>query len=201
MKSKKLRKNTTYENYTNYPTYPQFKKYAENIVGLAVKFINEGANGEVYYFKLNKITKINNKLLKSGEYVIKIDMWHSEDFPFKKELEILSKYGVIPKIFIINKNYLIMKYIPGKIYKFEKLNWPYLEKLDLYNKIKKQIAIIHMLNLNHGDIKDTNILITNDRKIYLIDPHPTLFDKNRNLKDLNDLNHIGSQLGIQLIDL
>ena len=84
------------------------KPYEDNI---KIEFIGKGSFGETYTFEIMSSKVLDNgEILKSGEYLLKRFI----NRPSKHEitsLMILSKYGLIPKIYFIDKNHIIMKYI------------------------------------------------------------------------------------------
>lgn len=130
------------------------------------KFIGEGNFGETYYFKTNHNILYRNIVLKPNQYILKI----YTDSPSSSEIQYLiklSKYGLIPKIYYINYYFAIMKYIEGETL------WDYGPKTppEFSLKLKKLIKKWHELGFAHGDISDTNILVTESGKIYLIDPY------------------------------
>lgn len=139
------------------------------------KFISRGGEGKVFYFKLNKNLIINSNVLKSGEYALKIfdNIGYSQNnkkglsYDKINKLLLLSKYGLIPKIFIITKKYIISKYIHGTSYDEFEYNNP---KVD--SRIEELLKIWKKLGFHHGDVKSDNILISNDLKhVYIIDPY------------------------------
>jgi tRNA A-37 threonylcarbamoyl transferase component Bud32 len=162
---------------------PELELEAENIskeldLNVDFKYISEGFFAETFYFKLLKNKLIRNIILKPDEYILKIFKNDLEKYNAAKpnnyelnRLKLLSKYGLIPKIYIIDKNFIIMKYIKGITLK------EYLQNIENYSltekilfKIEYIIEKWHDLGFVHGDLYDKNILITNTDKIYFIDP-------------------------------
>lgn len=148
--------------------------------------LGEGVEATTYYIKLIKNTHIFNKLFNPGEYVVKIYKIRTENnfltYEQQKYLLLLSKYGVIPKIFYIDSNVLIMKYIRGitiDVFVQDVINYdPNMIKI-LEKQYEKLIDIWYKLGLEHGDIDpdnwlhSENILVTmkNSKiKLYFIDP-------------------------------
>lgn len=135
------------------------------------KYLNSGTEGDVYYFESYKSLIVNTEILKSGKYVLKIfsyDLGPKQINEFIK----LSKYGVIPKIYVITKRYIIMKYIAGDLYYYFKKEHP--EKLKLINnKIEDLLEIWDKLDLSHGDLSEGNIIIGKNNSVYFIDPRLT----------------------------
>lgn len=132
------------------------------------KYLSSGAEGDVYYFELNKSIVINTEVLKSGKYVLKIFSYDLGPKQINKFIK-LSKYGVIPKIYVITKRYIIMKYIVGNLYYYFKKEHP--EKLkSINNKIEDLIEVWEKLDLKHGDLSEGNIIIGKNDSVYFIDP-------------------------------
>lgn len=137
------------------------------------KVIGRGAEGKILYFSINKNLIIDTKILNPGKYTLKIYYPNNKISLTKiNKLILLSKYGLIPKIYIINNEYVISKYIEG--IPFSKLKRSvspyYLEEIRY--KIHKQHLIWDKLGFNHGDLVDSNIIVSNDLKsVYFIDPY------------------------------
>jgi RIO-like serine/threonine protein kinase len=139
------------------------------------EFIGEGKFGETYLFQLNQNKLFQNIVLKPGKYILKIfkeDMETSIDLPSKEEIKNiidLSKYGLIPKVYVINKNFEIMKFVNGEhlnnIFKIRKVR-----TIQLLTKIENLIQKWHSLGFYHGDLNPRNILVTTENKVYFIDP-------------------------------
>lgn len=176
LKSKK-RKNPTKEA----------KQFAEQIVGDSVEFLDEGGNAEVYYFYKN-----------NRGYVIKLF-----DRPISKNcleyLNLLSEEKLIPKIYKITNNYVIMDYIQGKPLSIllkpsniEKLT--NIQKRIIFSKLKNIIDHWHYLGLSHGDLNKGNIIISTNLDVYVIDPLCNMDDYQNT--DIFDLNWIKEELEI-----
>lgn len=84
----------------------------------------------------------------------------------------VKNYGInVPQVYEIDANNatIIMKYIDGEKLK-DILNNLSEEKKHIYfNRIGKYIAILHKNGHIHGDITTSNILITKNEEIFLID--------------------------------
>jgi RIO-like serine/threonine protein kinase len=140
---------------------------------IEINYIGAGGYGETYTFKIktNKVLS-NGEILKSGLYLIKRFVNKSTKEEISGLIK-LSKYGLIPKIYFINKNYCIMKYIESEtldsLIRKHKL---YLSEIKpIFERIRFLIQKWHDRGFYHGDLDNfTNILITKDRKVYLIDP-------------------------------
>lgn len=171
---------------------PHLRPKAEfilNDISKDLQFLSEGNDGELYKFKINKNILFDRIILKPGKYIIKI-LRH----PIKNinRLELLSDKGLIPKIYLITSNFIIMKYIKAvNLLQFIREN----KDKDLYDPdyiIKKLRFLInrwHKLGFAHGDLILSNILITDDYKIYLIDPkiESKSYQKDDDIADLEYL--------------
>lgn len=149
-------------------------KLKENLFIENIKLIGEGSYSRVYYFYLNRRSFIlNDILLDKGEYAIKILLFKSSlnDTHTIKELKLMSNYGIIPKIFYIDINCIIMKYIKGLTLKEFRKKYPDYPMSDIYNKIENLRQVWWKVGkFEHGDMHGGNVLITENMKVYLIDP-------------------------------
>lgn len=84
---------------------------------------------------------------------------------------LLKKYSFIPKVCFFDnekQHYIMYEYIEGENlhdYKFNSLQ----EKIDVLAAIANSMYVIHQLFLVHGDLKPTNIMITPNKDIYILD--------------------------------
>ena len=84
---------------------------------------------------------------------------------------LLKKYSFIPDICYFDndkQHYIMYEYIDGENlsnYKFNDLK----EKIEVLASVAEKLYIIHQLFLVHGDLKPTNIIITPNKEIYIID--------------------------------
>lgn len=153
--------------------------HLENIVefigdnSVETKKLGFGAEANVYYFKLDKKLILNTKILQPGEYAIKIFRTFMDYSPKQiKEYLTISKYGLIPKVFVITKKYIVMKYIKGqtlsKLYNTLSDN----QYLNIRQRINELSDIWYKLGF--GELRDSNeenVLISDDLKhVYIIDP-------------------------------
>lgn len=147
---------------------------------ISFQYLNHGRYANIYEFKTNKKIVIATKILLPGEYILKVlksenHYWKSGQIDY---LAKLSKYGLIPKIFIITKNYFIGKYINGytlleikEKYEHDEITNEEYSKID--EKLDHLIYIWRELKFRHDDLHDENILISKDLKhVYIIDPTP-----------------------------
>lgn len=169
VKAKKVKRNpSAKKNYNDIKYFIKFNSEDFDELG-------EGTEGKTFYFKLNSNLVINTELLKKGEYVLKI-MFHYAEYSNSelKRLKSMSKYGIIPEIYIFNSKYLIMKYIKGvtlnDLLFDKKLNKK--EEWEVRDRIEKIYEIWRKLGFDdYIDPNDENILITPDlKKIYILDP-------------------------------
>lgn len=144
---------------------------------IKVQSIAEGGYGETYIFQIRNKKVLNNGIvLNPGEYLIKRFFNNSANEVInKKEIEYLiklSNYGLIPKIYYIDRNFVIMKFIealPLSEYIDNDL-FTESEKDKIVERLYVLISKWHELGFAHGDLSLTNILITKTNKVYLIDP-------------------------------
>lgn len=153
-----------------------------------------GGEGEIFHFSIIKNTHIFEHLMYPGEYVIKV--YDLNDYVDQQKLIKLSKYGLIPKIYYIDSNTIIMKYIKGVrihdfVRKIRKEKWDPIIFEQLYNKMKNLFEIWKKLGFSHGDAREQSFLekdpiwmehnpnvlvsyINGKLKLYLIDPDARL---------------------------
>ena len=89
-----------------------------------------------------------------------------------KALIKVKNYGLnVPQIYEIDaqNSILVMKYIEGKKLKniLEKLSEN--KKENYFRKIGRNIAVLHKNGHSHGDITTSNLIITDEEEIFLID--------------------------------
>lgn len=161
------------------------KNPLDNILFLETNFpdieftmFGNGKDSEVYKFSIKKNIIVGNTLLKPGKYVIKLPHEYIEfyDVKYLNKVNLFSKYGLIPKIYVYNKNFIIMKFIEGDNLYDVFNTFTRQEKIDIVNDIEKIIKIYHKLKFVHGDLTIANVLITPSRKLYIIDPDPLIID-------------------------
>jgi len=84
----------------------------------------------------------------------------------------VKEYGVnVPQVYEIDahNSIIIMKYIEGQKLKDLMDKIPISEKVSIFKEVGQQIATLHINGHVHGDITTSNIIITNKKKIFLID--------------------------------
>lgn len=142
------------------------RRKAEEYVDENVQFLGEGDYSEVYLFYKNnvpfliKIPVISYTNRKQDEFT-------PQQISHLKEL---SKAKLIPKIYEINPQFLIMDYIPAKSLNLAKLQLSGQEIEIVFENLKKEILRWHKKGFSHGDIHLDNILVDKNLKVYLIDP-------------------------------
>lgn len=84
---------------------------------------------------------------------------------------LLKKYKILPNLCFFDneeQHYIIYEYIKGETlanYKFNDLS----EKITILASIAEKLYTVHQLFLVHGDLNPTNIIITPNKEIYIID--------------------------------
>jgi len=89
-----------------------------------------------------------------------------------KALVKVKAYGInVPQVYEINVNdsTIIMKFIAGEKLKTCLKNLDETKKRSYFKKIGKTVAILHKNGHIHGDITTSNLIITNNEEIFLID--------------------------------
>jgi RIO-like serine/threonine protein kinase len=161
-------------------------KFGKNI---KFKYLAKGLEAETYYFTIDGSTK-----LKSGKYVLKLLKKPLSKKAFLK-LKLLSSHNLIPEIFLLKNNHIVMKYIEGesleslvKITYYDDIHIDSKLSNDEINiillKVFKSLKIWHRLGFAHGDLHQGNIIISKLGKIYLIDP-----EINENSDNKDERNH------------
>ena len=156
------------------------------------RYLTEGDYAEIYKFGISQNTRIpfvkENVILKPGTYCLKILKNSDKNLDLKSRnfLKKLSKHKLIPEIFLITNNIIIMEYIDGDtlLNLMEEIPPGILERifLDLYKIIERY----HDLGYSHSDLHLKNILIDENNKVHVIDP---LICKKDFEKDNELLNH------------
>lgn len=156
---------------------PELQKKSNNILrdldAENIKYLAEGNYAEVYKFSIEFPTTFQKIKLKPGTYVLKlITMTEISSLNSKeiKYLQKLSKLGLIPKIYVITEDFIIMEYIKGETL---------LESV--YSLLPSDLEIVlltleeiiqkwHKLGFAHGDLNLKNIMIDQNLNVHLIDP-------------------------------
>lgn len=130
---------------------------------------DEGQYAQTYKFKLIRKTFIYNQYLPAGIYVLKILRKITYNSDMIDYLLKMSDLELIPEIFIITKNFTIMKFQKGLLF------YEYIRKITrkqfeiLLQNLQKILEDWQKLGFEHGDLSSRNIIIDKD-EIYLIDP-------------------------------
>ena len=89
-----------------------------------------------------------------------------------KALIKVKRYGLsVPQIYEIDaqNSILVMKYIKGKKLKNILVNLSETKKDKYFKKIGRDIAVLHKNGHIHGDITTSNLIVTNEEEVFLID--------------------------------
>lgn len=139
-----------------------------------VFYLAEGDYSEVYEFKINESKRIDNTILKKGLYVIKFLKQDEDNYLNIKDITYLKKLSnlkIIPKIYVITENYIIMDFIDGKTLEYILTNTEHPgKKSNLLLKLERLISKLHDKKIAHGDLHLRNVLVDSDENLYLIDP-------------------------------
>lgn len=159
---------------------PNLEKIADEILQIPFEYLSMGGDAETYVFEIKKPDIIDNVLLPKGKYVLKIYFPNERkiDPSTIKYFKSLSSKKLIPKIYVITKNYIIMEYIEGNtMLKLLENNKNFDDKTyttpgqwyKIFRMIEREVNNWHTKNCAHGDLNPGNIIIQKD-KVVLIDP-------------------------------
>lgn len=139
-----------------------------------ISYLAEGDYSEVYKFEITENKEIDDVILKKGTYVIKFFKQDEDNYLNFKDilyLKKLSNLKIIPKIYVITENYIIMDFINGKTLEYVLTNTEHPgKKSNLLLKLERLISKLHDKKIAHGDLHLRNVLIDLDENLYLIDP-------------------------------
>lgn len=160
---------------------------------------------EIWYFKLEKSLTLYGKRLFPGEYILKF----SKSLPIinRDILLQLSRYRLIPKIYMINSKFNIMKYIKGvELKNIIKENWKWTiqQKKIIHQNIITTFKTWHDLGFFHGDIgkNGNNILVDDDTlEVYIIDPGIDHEDFRKNHDEFIKYKQEAIKWDLHIIDL
>jgi len=139
-----------------------------------MKLLKMGAEANIYTTQFMGRRAVLKRRIRKGYRIRQIDV-KIRDFRTAHEAQLLHEAksaGVpTPMIYFIDRSDsdIIMEYIDGKRLK------DYLEEgeggkqLHLCLMLGKLIAILHLNGMVHGDLTTSNVLITSDRKMFLLD--------------------------------
>lgn len=170
----------------NYQYFPDYKEYStaynscirtllelfENSTTIA--FIDSGSYGSVFKIKINKKLFLQNEFIFPGIYAIKFYTKPIQKNCFEL-LNLCSKYGIVPKIYLHNKCFMLMKFIAGKT--LEEL-YDHDDYIDFLDKRQNLINVFYKIIprkylISRLDITDnpSNYIVSSDlKKVYMIDP-------------------------------
>lgn len=134
-----------------------------------VFYLAEGDYSEVYEFKINENKRIDNIVLKKGLYVIKFLKQDEDNYLNIKDITYLKKLSnlkIIPKIYVITENYIIMDFIDGKTLEYILTNTEHPgKKSNLLLKLERLISKLHDKKIAHGDLHLRNVLVDSDENL------------------------------------
>lgn len=143
----------------------QSGEHDQPIEGQGVIYLDSGYYGNVYLLPCKeKVVKINRLDTPSNTRGVYEEV--KQEF---KVMQVLQGLPCIPKLYSYAESYGVMSYIKGislaqmddeDVYKIPKQEW-----LTFFNTLVKA----RERGVYHRDINSTNILVTNDYKLYLID--------------------------------
>lgn len=97
----------------------------------------------------------------------------SELQKFKKEYDILEEVEIlgVRKVLAYEQGEIILEYVAGNSLKsfFKDRPFKLSERLEIFQQIAKILAKVHQTGIIHKDINPSNILITENKLVYLID--------------------------------
>lgn len=155
-----------------------------------IKYLDSGAEADIYLIENNEDVIVDNYLLHSGKYILKY-YFNTHLYSSPKQIKYLKKLSdkkLIPKIYVITDKFIIMKYVEGtnleKLLdkgKYKSLN----SKKELIDNIKNEVSKWHDNNFIHNDLSPSNIIISNNGKIWLIDPDVSWINEGVRLTDIH----------------
>lgn len=162
------------KNKIKYHLNPALQKLVEEIIQLPFEYLGFGGYSEVYRFILTKPEIVDGNLLSKGDYVIKIffrnyRILDSKSISYFKDL---SNKKLIPQIYIINFDYIIMDYVDGKVLKdFNDDKKFIIENYQfLIDSIKLELQKWWKKNRYHNDLNPGNIIFKSKGGVIFIDP-------------------------------
>lgn len=163
-----------------------------------------GGNAKTYQFQISKPTFAFEIIFKPGNYVLKLlrksgrfDLYNDPGRLFyvsteecTKKLLALSDLKLIPKIYIIQDNFIIMDYIDGIILSKSGIHRESVEFREMvFEKLINTVMEWHVHLWFHGDLDGDNIILGKDKNIYIIDPSCNNHIDNKKL-DINALEEL-----------
>lgn len=171
---------------------PEMQKVVDRIVQQPFEYINFGGYSETYRFFITTPTFVDNNILNKGDYIIKIfyKNYGNINEKTKKYFNLLSDKKLIPKIYVITDEYIIMDFIKGFILK-DILEYAEKDWNTVINKIKYEAKKWWSKGFYHNDLNVGNIIFKPDGNVIFIDPnrHPLIGDKGlqKDIKQIGEL--------------
>lgn len=134
---------------------------------MIMELIQEGAEAKIFKKEENDKVSVVKKRIKKK---YRIDFFNDFLIPkrTKREIKVLKKLNSIinvPKIIFDNKKDIIeMEFIQG-----QKLRDVLNDNVFLSEKVGKMLAKMHDLNIVHGDLTTSNMILTEKNKVFFID--------------------------------
>lgn len=162
---------------------------------IEIKYLDSGAEADVYLIENIDDIIVDNYLLHSGKYILKY-YFNKHLYSSSKQIKYLKKLSdkkLIPKIYVITDRIIIMKYIEGT--NLEKLldkgrYKSLISKKELLDNIKIELTKWHNNNFIHNDLSPSNIIVSNNGKIWLIDPDVSWINETTRLTDVHKKNEM-----------
>lgn len=140
----------------------------------SIKLVKKGAEANLYISEWGSVKVIIKRRIPKKYRVAELDK-KIRNYRTIHEAEYLSlarKYGVPTPIIISidnSSNIIVMEYIEGQRIKefFEKVDE--ISKKMICKQIGNQIGKLHKNNLIHGDLTSSNMIISDQEKIYFLD--------------------------------
>lgn len=173
-----------------YRLNPELQKLVDQIIQLPSEYIGFGGYSEVYRFIVSQPAIIDNNVLNPGDYVIKIffNNYRILDNKTIKYFKKLSNEKLIPEIYIISDEYVIMDYIKGvvlvKILDIIHKDWEIA-----INKIKTEAKRWWKKGQYHNDLNPGNIIFRPDGLVTFIDPAKYPIGKEKDIEQIDKLEY------------
>lgn len=152
---------------------------------------DKGLESETYYFRTYTNFQVSGapKILHPGKYVLKIykPKYKLKSF-YENYLLTLSNLKLIPKIHIINRDFIIMDYFDGlRLETIIECRLISRKDFDVVlENIKKMITKYKSLGHKHNDLHFGNILVNKNLDVVFIDPRLLEFGDENISKVMNE---------------
>lgn len=145
-----------------------------NAISTKKRLIHKGAEAYLYYGTwFNKEVIFKERIPKKYRQVdLDKKIRTSRTLNEARALIKIKKYGInVPQVFEIDSknSIIVMKYIKGEKLKELMNQLDDARKRKYFKKIGRFTAILHLNGHIHGDLTTSNIIITSNEKIFLID--------------------------------